>query len=249
MADTRECPHCGVEIPLGSPEGLCRKCLMRAGLEILNQAGLHVRCPHCRNPIEIVGDDPLSDIECPSCRSHFHLISGHETISQPAVKARILGRFELIEQVGIGRFGAVWKARDTELDRIVAVKIPRRGQLDDVETQQFLREARAAAQVRHPNIVSVHEIGLDDGTVYIVSDFVDGASLSEWAPSRPMTPKEVAELCDWAHPPTCRPSKRVARGTLQTGELMFTPWASYSTSCSRANSPSAAKLECSLFRS
>ena len=74
-----------------------------------------------------------------------------------------------------GKFGSVWKVRDTEFDRLVAVKIPRAGQLDGVEAEQFLREARAAAQVKPPNIVSVHEVGREDGTIYIVSDFIHGA--------------------------------------------------------------------------
>ena len=53
------------------------------------------------------------------------------------VEARTIGHFELVEQVGMGAFGSVWKAKDTELDRTVAVKIPRRGQLDPTEAWQF----------------------------------------------------------------------------------------------------------------
>ena len=66
-----------------------------------------------------------------------------------------IGHFDLIERLGVGRFGTVWKARDRELDRTVAVKIPRWDRLDPKVTEQFLREARAAAQLIHPNIVSV----------------------------------------------------------------------------------------------
>ena len=60
--------------------------------------------------------------------------------------------------------------RDTELDRTVAVKIPRQEQLSRDDVEMFLREARAAAQLHHPNIVSVHEVGRDGDTVFIVSD-------------------------------------------------------------------------------
>ncbi len=90
----------------------------------------------------------------------------------------------------------VWKARDTKLDRTVAVKIPRSGQTDPVEAEQFLREARTAAQLRHPNIVNVHEVGRDGDRVYIVSDLVDGLSLADWLTGQRMTVREAAELCE-----------------------------------------------------
>lgn len=138
------------------------------------------RCPHCHNPIEIVADDPLADIECPSCGSHFELVDDQSTVPYQQ-KPKTIAHFELLAQVGSGRFGSVWKARDTELDRIVAVKIPRSAQLEDVETAQFLREARAAAQVTHPNIVRVYEVGRELGTMYIVSDFIDGANSNNTA--------------------------------------------------------------------
>ena len=60
-----------------------------------------------------------------------------------------------MEQVGAGKFGTVWKACDVKLDRLVAVKIPRRSQLDHAEIEQFFHEARTAAQIHHPNVVSV----------------------------------------------------------------------------------------------
>ena len=66
----------------------------------------------------------------------------------------------------------MWKARDKELDRTVAIKIPRQADISAEDQEKFLREARAAAQLRHPNIVSVHEVGRDGDTIYIVSDFV-----------------------------------------------------------------------------
>ena len=155
---------------------------------------LHVRCPHCHNPIELLDDAPLADISCPSCGSSFSLV-GEETNTHYAGGAKTIGHFELLEHVGIGQFGTVWKARDTKLDRTVAVKIPRNGKLDDAQTELFLRDARAAAQLKHPNIVSVHEIGKQDDTIYIVSDFIQGATLKEWTEVKRLSPREAAELC------------------------------------------------------
>ncbi|MBN2129554.1 MAG: protein kinase [Sedimentisphaerales bacterium] len=111
-------------------------------------------------------------------------------------RPRIIAHFELVEQLGVGAFGAVWKARDTQLDRAVAVKIPRRGRLTVEETEQFLREARAAAQLKHPNIVGVHEVGVEDGTVFIVSDLVEGLSLDAWLRANRPTSRQAAELCE-----------------------------------------------------
>lgn len=88
------------------------------------------------------------------------------------------GHFNLVEEVGVGAFGSVWRAHDTKLDRTVAVKIPRSGQVNATDAEDFLREARSAAQLKHPNIVSVHEVGRDNGQTYIVSDFIEGLPLS-----------------------------------------------------------------------
>jgi len=155
---------------------------------------MHIRCPHCHSPIEGSDADPLTDISCPSCGSNFSLISG-ETASYAPGAVRTIGHFELLESVGGGNFGTGWKARDTKLDRIVAVKIPRRGEIEGPEAEMFIHEARAAAQVKHPGVVAVHEVGREEGTLYIVSDFIDGCSLKEWLSGRRLTPREAAELC------------------------------------------------------
>ncbi len=155
---------------------------------------MHIRCPHCHNPIEVVGAEPLADMTCPSCGSNFSLVSG-ETVSYTPGTVRTIGHFELLQEVGSGHFGTVWKARDTKLDRMVAVKIPRKGQLVGPEAEMFLRDARAAAQVRHAGVVGMHEVGRENDTLYIVSDFIDGCSLKEWLSGRQLTPREAAELC------------------------------------------------------
>ena len=109
---------------------------------------MRIRCPHCHHPIETIENDPLVEIDCPSCGSNFSLISGH-TATRAGRMSRTIGHFQLLEVLGQGAFGSVWKARDAELDRIGAIKMPREQFLDEIERERFLREARAAAQLRH----------------------------------------------------------------------------------------------------
>lgn len=156
---------------------------------------MHIRCPHCHNAIEIVEDSSFRDVECPSCGSHFNLVGNDAPTESGPTKPRKLAHFELIEQLGVGHFGAVWKAKDATLDRFVALKIPRKERLDEEDSEKFFREARAAAQLRHPNIVSVHEVGREGDTIFIVSDLVEGATLADWLRGQPLPAREAAKLC------------------------------------------------------
>ncbi len=162
--------------------------------------GLHLRCPQCMDLVAVAAGQTQDHIQCTSCGSQIAWLSA-ETMTLPAAKGsgaeagQRIGRFELIERLGSGGFGEVWKARDTQLDRIVAVKIPHRNLLGPEEIEKFLREARAAAQLRHPNIVSVHEVGLEGKQIYIVADFIEGLSLDKWMSGRKLAYCDCAALC------------------------------------------------------
>jgi tetratricopeptide (TPR) repeat protein len=155
---------------------------------------LEVRCPSCHAPMEVAVDTALTDLTCSACGSHFSLVDQSKaTRMAPSISS--LGRFELIERIGVGGFGSVWKARDKELDRTIAIKLPRQTGMSVEDQEKFFREARAAAQLRHPNIVSVHEVGRDGDSIYIVSDFVRGATLDDWTTGHKLTSREAAQLC------------------------------------------------------
>jgi tRNA A-37 threonylcarbamoyl transferase component Bud32 len=155
---------------------------------------VHIRCPHCRSPIELVGL-PAGEVVCPSCGSTFRLEQESTAPLSPRQGRRRLGRFELIESVGVGAFGTVYKARDPRLDRVVAIKVPHAGSLaTEGDRDRFLREARSVAQLRHPAIVPVHEVGEHEGVTYLVSDFVQGLTLADFLTGRRPAPREAARL-------------------------------------------------------
>lgn len=156
---------------------------------------IHLHCPHCKNPIELVEYDPAAEVTCTACGSSFRLADNSTTGWAP--KLPHLGRFAIIEEVGHGAFGTVYKARDTQLDRTVAIKIPRRGNVGEQpqDLDRFLREARSAAQLHHSAIVSLHEVGtLETGAPYLVSDFIDGVTLADFRTARDPSPREAARL-------------------------------------------------------
>src|SRR5260370_335031 len=133
---------------------------------------MKIYCPHCDSSIEVSEPRPV-DIVCPSCGSSIPLDPGATEAWLPSEAPRRLGKFEFLEKLGVGSFGTVYKARDTELDRTVAIKIPRGANPScQEELDRFLREARSAAQLRHPSIVAVHDAGHADGHCYLVSEFI-----------------------------------------------------------------------------
>jgi eukaryotic-like serine/threonine-protein kinase len=154
---------------------------------------MDLHCPHCHSPIDLADADTRGDILCPACGSTFRL---HELGTTTFAPMQRLGRFEVIEVVGQGAFGTVYKGRDPDLDRAVALKVPRAGQLaGPADVARLTREARSVAQLRHPSIVSIHEVGSSAGVPFLVSEFVEGVTLADWLSARRAT---FAEAARWA---------------------------------------------------
>src|SRR5262245_37189930 len=137
-----------------------------------------------------------------------------------------LGRFELLEELGAGSFGHVFRAHDPELDRSVAIKILRAGRLAGrEEIDRFLREARSAAQLSHPGIVALFESGqTEDGTCYIVEEFLQGQTLAARIGVGPMEFRaaaglvaEVADALEYAH------QRGVIHRDLKPSNIMLDP--------------------------
>jgi serine/threonine protein kinase len=171
------------------------------------------RCPACARSLGALDDlhDPLlSRLREPDAhaataealppdllRALRVLGTGSGEGTRPAAgPGRRLGKFELLEELGAGSFGSVFQARDTELDRTVAIKVLRAGGLANREdVDRFLREARSAAQLKHPGIVTLHDTGqTDDGTCYLVEEFIQGRTLAAHLAAGRPGPRQAAGL-------------------------------------------------------
>jgi serine/threonine protein kinase len=104
--------------------------------------------------------------------------------SEPApTKIEHVGRFAIIGLLGSGGMGDVYAARDPELDRLVAIKLLH-SQLSTRTDARLRREARAMARLSHPNLVTVHDVGVHDGQLFVAMELIAGQTLRSWAPGR-----------------------------------------------------------------
>ena len=129
----------------------------------------------------------------------------HATDARVANK-ELVGRFRVISILGRGSFGTIYRAYDPLLDREVALKVPRFAPDDREMTERFHREAKAAARLHHPNIVTLYEHGQTDEGPYLVVEFVDGKPLSQLLREQPVDihvavdwVRQIAEGLDYAH--------------------------------------------------
>src|SRR5579863_9612160 len=151
---------------------------------------------------------PATDLSADTVRQHETVdsASSGEIEIGPLPPGPVVAHYELIEKIGAGVFGTVWKARDPRLDRTVAIKVSPILPGIDAECERYLREARTAAQLSHPGIINVHEAGRTNEVFYIVSKFVDGVVLDHWMTASPRSPADIATMCsklavalDYAH--------------------------------------------------
>jgi serine/threonine protein kinase len=138
-------------------------------------------------------------------------------------KPKQIGKYEILEEIGRGGFAVVYKARDTTLDRIVALKVLAPHLSWEPEfAEQFRREAKAVARLRHPNVVFVHEIGEEEGQLYIAMEYLQGRTLAQILTEEGTLPLEqaasileqMANALDHAH------GKGVLHRDIKPGNIM-----------------------------
>src|SRR5262245_16758590 len=197
----RLCPKCGAEIPSDAPEGGCPCCLLQSGLNLLadeEQATSDVAakeqistCPNCAAALE---ETPGGGLGCPSCLLHAGIGSEEETVhdSTPdALEGAVrFGVYEIdrhadgsLCELGRGAMGVTYRATDTSLQRKVALKIIKSdiAERSADARERFMREARAAAALRHEHIATVYQfgIGLQAAQYFLSIELIEGETLDD----------------------------------------------------------------------
>jgi WD40 repeat protein len=176
MSPSRICPTCGAALPRDAPPGICPVCALRGALSA--GAGEH----DIEGPDE--GTHPLAPR--PAAAEQGPPL-------RPGQCVQRLGDYELLEEIARGGMGIVYRGRQISLDRSVALKLLPFSALTSIEfIKRFRAEASAAAALRHPNIVPVHEVGVHQGQHYLVMDFVRGPPLSRLVSEGPLPPQRAA---------------------------------------------------------
>src|ERR1035437_1227651 len=162
MKPDRIAPTCQKPLPPDVPLGLCPECLMKAGLNTGTEPA-------------VVGS------------------TGSGFVPPPVEEiAKLFPQLEVLEFIGKGGMGAVYKARQPSLDRLVALKIlPPAAASDAGFAERFNREARALARLNHPNIVAVHDFGRAGTLHYLVMEYVDGGNLRQIECGGKLTPEQA----------------------------------------------------------
>jgi tRNA A-37 threonylcarbamoyl transferase component Bud32 len=171
MAESQKCPQCGSRLPPDAPHGVCPRCVLGLGLP----------------------GESTADVTAPLA-SRFALPTNEELVA-------LFPTLEILGLVGQGGMGAVYKARQPHLDRIVALKLlpPEVGR-DPTFAERFAREARTLARLSHNNIVHIHDSGQAGGLFYFIMEFIDGVNLRQAMLAGQITPEKalaiVPQICD-----------------------------------------------------
>ena len=166
-------------------------------------------------------DQGESLIEVPTIDAAAKGLGGRQPQS---LVGRQIGSYQILSLLGVGGMGEVYKARDTKLDRIDALKVlPAEVASDPDRMRRFIREAKAASALKHPNVATIYEIGTSDGVNFIATEYVEGQTLGARISGRPLDSTDIvdiglqiADALDEAH------TKGITHRDIKPGNIMLT---------------------------
>jgi len=191
MSERPTCPQCGAELPANFASGHCPTCLLAAGLAsgFSSDGNSGTTDATAASPHE-----PAPTQAAARSRARF-------TPPLPEELAARFPQLEILELLGQGGMGAVYKARHRSLDRLVALKIlPPEVGSEPAFAERFTREARALARLNHPKIVAVHDFGSADGLYYLTMEYVPGVNLRQLLQAQNLKPADtlaiIPQICE-----------------------------------------------------
>lgn len=146
---------------------------------------MRFQCKNCKFPVRLPTGVLLVDAVCPKCKHELNLDQ----------EDRMFGSYEMLEMLGSGGFGTVFKVRKPDSHALFTLKLIRRADVSKTEQVHLLRQIHSSRRIHHENVVAAHDFGQETDYWYLISDYVDGLPLNYWAKKVKPDPRASLQLC------------------------------------------------------